>query len=651
MLVTMFHYQLSNSLKHGVRQPSLRNALVAAVIVTAIFSLRWLSCLPFSGISPALENVDTLGFMGRYLVFANEPFQFPLGTIHGLSFPFDSAHIARGAIPLFALFFKGAGRFYPPFLEFNYLVLAELMAVFCTAFFACRLLSLFSIRSFWVQLVGACFVALSPALLYRSSIYYGETFVVLGFPLILMTAYFCIRLFVSPEKWTYRLTLALMFPAIALVDLYLLFATFVLVGTAGTVMTISCLSVRRPETWKRLRVFFIACISGGALALISLWMIGNQTNLEAPSRRVVFDNREGTGWGYGGGFGGGFHVADVFAVLAANPTLYAESHLDPPMSLVNRLNVPLLNKRLQPGQYEGFSFVGSVPLLILLVGLGSWFLRGGRTFMNWPWRPALWKENAVQWLQEPLHLSILAVALGCACLYILSWGYILHVFGYRLNGVLTPSTILAFLYPKFMYARSLGRMAIAFSMLVSFLAMWVLYRRCMVAWLSDRARARLIPVLSVFVIAVHLVDVADYLQPPKRVFEGNEIAKTFSDADIQALKVATGSRVAVMLVPELLSSVLWNQIGFAIAYHTRIPISGATLGFGEKAFELQRYTGDIRSILNGEIQHILSAYGPVVIAAPRSQAGAIMAKSDVALTSIELKSQDVVLLLPEGNRP
>lgn len=649
--MTNFFSQASQLLRQRAQTLLARPSLITALIVAAIFSLRWSNCLPFSGFSPALDNVDTLGFMGRYFVFAQEPFQFPLGTIHGLSFPFDSAQISRGAIPLFALFFKAAGRIYQPFLEFNYLVLAEFMAVFGTAFFTCRLLSLFSLHSFWLQLVGACFVTLSPALLYRSSIYYGETFVVLNFPLILMMAYFCIRLFVSPEKWKYRLAFALMFPVIALVDLYLQFATFLLVGTAGLVLTACYLGAPRPATWERIRVLSVAGITGGVLALGSLWMIGNQNNLETPSRGAIFENRTGAGSGYGGGFGGGFHVADVFAVMAANPTLNSESHLVPPRSLVNRLNVPLLNKRLQPGQYEGFSFVGSVPLLILFIGLGAWLFKNFQESMSLRWRPGLWKERILEWVQEPLHLSILAIASGCVCLYILSWGYILHVFGYRLNDILTPSTILAFLYPKFMYARSLGRLAISFSMLVSFLALWVSYRLCMALRLSDIARARFIPVISALVIAAHLVDIGDYLQPPAHVFEGNEIAKTFSDEDIRILKSTTGSKVAVMLAPELLSSVTWNKIGFAIAYHTRIPISGATLGFGEKTIELHRYAEDIRSILNGEIQHILSSYGPVVIAAPRLQAGAIVAKSDVVLTAIELKSQDVVLLIPKGNRP
>ncbi len=63
---------------------------------------------------------------------------------------------------------------------------------------------------------------------------------------------------------------------------------------------------------------------------------------------------------------------------------------------------------------------------------------------------------------------------------------------------------------------------------------------------------------------------------------------------------------------------------------------------------MQRYAEDVRSISNGEIQKILSQYGSVTIAAPHLEAKMIMSKADVPLTSIELKSRDVVLLIPKG---
>lgn len=621
-----------------------------ALVATAIFSLRWLNCLPFSGYSPALNNVDTLGFVGRYLIFAQEPFRFPYGSIHGLSFPFESAHISRGAIPLFALAFKAAGRLYAPLLEFNYLVFAELLAVFCSAFLTCRLLELMRVRAFSALLLGACFVALSPALLFRSSNYYGETFVVLNFPLLLATAYLFVRLFVYPGSWKYRLAFGSVFPIMALVDLYLLFAAVVLVGVA--VLAIGTLAFAEPRntTTARIRTMVVNLLLGGALSLAILWLLGNQSNFEVPPRSAVFSDRDGTGWGYGGGFGGGFHVADVFSVIAANPTLVSEAHTNPPRSIVDRLDVPLLNARLQPGQYEGFAFIGSIPMLLLMLTIFGWIWRARNAFDTKGSTRRPLTEQIRNWFRETEILSLAAIGLGCFFLYVLSWGYIAHVFGHRLNNILTPSTILAFIYPKFMYARSLGRMAIAFSMLVSVAAL-VLFFRCVAAsWLAGKVRSRVLPVISVALAAVHIVDVADYLKQPEQVVRGNEIARTFSDEDILTLKQVASSKVAVMLVPELLHSVPWNQVGFSIAYHTRIPISGATLGFGERRSEISRYTEDISSIIDGNISDVLSRYGQVVLAAPRSYADDIVARSDVHLDRFELKSQDVVLLVPQGSR-
>lgn len=623
-------------------------AVIVAIVVTAVYSIRWSNCLPFSGYFPALDNVDRLSFVGRFLVFAREPFSFPLGTIHNLSFPFESAHIARGVVSIAALLFKAIGQIYRPMLEFDYFVLTEILAVFVTALITCRLLNLFAVRSLSIQILGACFVALSPALLYRSSSYYGETFVVLNFPLILLTAYFFLRLFVYPERWKYRISVATMFPVIALVDLYLLFGAFILLGTSVVILTGYYSIVRRADIPGRIFSISLSVLAGGALSIASLWAIGNQDNLEPPPRIAVFENRYGTDPGYGGGYGGGYHVADVFSIFIADPSTSSEANVGPPNSVFSRMNVPLLSRRMQSGQFEGFSFVGSVPTLILFAGLGVW-ISGLRRTTKPQWAIDIWRRSIFKWMEEPLHLAVVSFSLGCFCLYVLSWGYVLHVFGDRLNGLLTPSTILAFLYPKFMYARALGRLAIPFSMLASMLAVFIFYRLTSSRRYPVHKASRLVPALTAILVLVHLFDVSDYLRAPLNVVKGNEVAKVFSDEDITTLQSAAGSSAAVMLVPELMTDLLWNKIGYSIAYHVGRPISGSTLGFGEKSSQVKRYKDDVSSLLNGKIQALLSLYGPVVIAAPRSYAMNIQKNADVPLTLLELKSQDLVLLIPKGS--
>ena len=62
---------------------------------------------------PVINDWDQLAFFGRYLVFANESFNLPIGNIQGLSFPFNST-ITRGSIPLFAILFKLSSKIYAP---------------------------------------------------------------------------------------------------------------------------------------------------------------------------------------------------------------------------------------------------------------------------------------------------------------------------------------------------------------------------------------------------------------------------------------------------------------------------------------------------------------------------------------------------------
>ncbi len=621
-----------------------KSAVIIAVILTFIFSFRWRNCLPFSGFSPALDNIDRLGMIGRYLIYAREKFGFPLGVVHGLSFPFEAARMDRGPIFLFALFFKILGRIYPPFLQFDYLVLAELVGFFATAYFAVRLFQLFSIRNFWVLLLAATFVSLSPTLLFRSSEYYGYTFIVLNFPLLMMTAYSFIRLCLSPTQLKYRLFFVVVFAVMATIDLYLLFSATVMVGTAGLFLILhDKITHGGPEEKLRIRTLFFLFVAGLLSSLLTFWLIGNQNHFETPDRNLMYRGRDATTWGYGGGFGGGFHVADVFSVFTANPITTGSTA---PPSLIMRWNVPVLSEPLQPGQYEGFNFIGTVPLLLIFSFLAVLAFRWLRSPVPMGQKILAGKKRILDGLNQPLLLAVTAVGVGCFCLYSLSWGYILHVFGHRFNDVTTPSFILGYIYPKFMFSRSLGRLGFSFSMMVSLLAAAIAYRTIKTFFSSSAPRVFLGVLFCTFLFAIHLVDIADYLKPPSKVVQGNELAKVFSDEDIETLKKVTQSKVAVMLEPALLSDMPWNKIGLSIAYLSQIPVSGATMGFGENPSELQHYSDDLQSIKDGDVKKLLLAYGAVIIATNRHDSPDIMAKANVPLAKIELKSQDVVLLIP-----
>ena len=94
-------------------------ALLCAFLVTSIFSLRYINCLPFSGYMPIIPDHEILGYYGRYLIYARESFSFPIGLIKNLCFPFHAANMARGPIPLFAILFKLLSKIHAPFSEFH----------------------------------------------------------------------------------------------------------------------------------------------------------------------------------------------------------------------------------------------------------------------------------------------------------------------------------------------------------------------------------------------------------------------------------------------------------------------------------------------------------------------------------------------------
>jgi len=615
------------------------NAIIAAFVVTVIFSLRWSNSLPFSGYAPALDDIDTLGFMGRYLVFAREPFEFPFGTIKGLSFPFESAHISRGAVPLFALLFKALGQAYSPFLSFNYFVFAELVGVFITGYFACRLLSIISVKGLWPSIVVAVFVALSPGMLYRSSEFYNETFVFLNFPFILMFAYAYIRLFQHPEQLRYRILLPLTFILVALVDIYLSSMACILFVTALFISIAYAYINDRRDFFANIRVVFVAGLLGFVVILSTFALLGNQSNFETPKRTQLFEFRTVEGQVYGGGLGGGYHVADLFSVFLSR------AHEKAPDTLASYLGVDFIDRQLQPGQYEGYAYIGFIPTILILAWLLKIALSQIRKLQtrtsNISTQPiTLWKPQSV---------ALAAVATGALALYIISWGYLPHVLGVRLNNILGPSALIAFIEPDFMYARALGRFAIAFTLLLTLFAGWFVCTKFLEPLREKASGAVLMTAVSIAIIAFSLIDIARFLAPPEQSVQGNEIRDILSKQDAETLKQVVAGKNAIMLVPQLLDNLPWNRVGFSLAYNGGIPISGATLGFAESPAQLRHYERDVSLILEGSISEILRKYGPVAIAAPSDYADTILAASDTALTVVKLQSQDVTILLPKGN--
>lgn len=169
--------------------------LFCSLFVTILFSLRWRSCLPLSGHMPVFNDWDNLGIFGRYLVYAKESFHFPVGLIENLGFPFSNTNLAKASLPIFAFMFKLLSRVYEPFSEFYYIVSVELVGMFLTGLFTCLLLRSLGVTNFYIKFMGTVLIALSHPVLFRSSEYYGITYVFLNSAMYMAFFYLMVNLY------------------------------------------------------------------------------------------------------------------------------------------------------------------------------------------------------------------------------------------------------------------------------------------------------------------------------------------------------------------------------------------------------------------------------------------------------------------------
>lgn len=627
-------------------------AVGCAILVAAVFSWRWFNCLPFSGYMPSGANHEWIGFYGRYLIFAQESIDYPLGIIKGLSFPYvDVANILRGPIPLFAIPIKILSKIYPPSAEFYYFILVELLSVFFSALFAWGLAREFNVRSFWTKLLAASLCGLLVSMLYRSSIYFGNTVLVMHTPLYLGCAYFYVRLY-KYREWKSGLLLVCMFLCASLIDYYIFTGMAIGIACCMAIHLLEML-LRRDE---RKRIFrqtipVIVAFMVGVLASIMIQgSLGNTRNLDKVDKSLIMANRYTNAWGYGGGYGGGFHVADVLSIII--PPVDGENntpspnHLGPTAYLAH-LGFPVTTADLQDGQYEGFAYAGTIPIVlwvaVFIVGMIA-FLKPHRMILTRLRLQMIAKFRSTR----DNDLLVRALGISCVALYFISWGYIIHIGGHRIYNILTPSFIMTSLVPQFMYSRSLGRYALPLSIFVILTAVTLFERHVGVHLYGAGRRGRIaFMILVLSLVAAHVYEVSGYLRQAE-VTKGNEIANTFSDADATTIKETVRGKVAIMIVPAFVGNMKWTKISYSLAFHGKIPISGATIGPpGESAKDLLQYARDVDDISAGKLREIVKRYGNICVACPYDVAKKIIANSDLPLKAHRLISRDCVILTLE----
>ncbi len=620
---------------------------IISVIVTAVFAFRWRTCLPFSGNMPSIvENTDQLDIWARYVIWAREPFMWPISIVNGLNYPFYDASIARGPLPFFAIIFKVLSKINGVFADFYYFPLVEMIFVFFSAYFTCLLLNSLKSGDYLLKMAGAVMMGLSFPLLYRSSNYYGVTYFVSYIPFYMGFAYFYLRLFTNTDRKSLFIFIIFMAILTSIFEHYVLFGVYFLLGLCTLFCLLNCIYNNNVQNILRLKYSAAALALGFIATLSVVYILGNQGDIDYNVIRWVSPlvGRFGNAWGYGGGFGGGFHVADVL-------TLFIPPQYEPllpghkwggPTAILAKIGFPLTTNSLQDGQYEGFSYLGTTAILlacILAIAGIILFVKKRNRYL----KIKFIHDSSLIMKNELISYSLM-MGLSSLLLFVLSWGYIIHVGGVRINEIATPSLIIAMLWPKFMFVRTMGRLAIPFMLFVT-IAVVVLFGRLLKKVTLKTPKAELIySIVIMVVIGFHTYEIKGYLEPPQIVVHGNPLACEFADSDVLIIKKVTASKKAIMAVPTIRENPQWLQICYSLAYFTKIPINGFYSGLGVNEAHIKQNALDTTEIISGKIKNIKEMYGDVVIAAPPHVADQIMRLADIPLKCYKLKHKGVVIL-------
>lgn len=632
----------------NIKRNELYSGLISA-FVTVIFSMRWKTCLPFSGYMPSLlQNTDQLDVWTRYVIWAREPFQWPISVIHGLNYPFYDASISRGPIPLFAIIFKALSKVSEIFQELYYFPLVEMVFVFLSAYFACKILESYKISHPMLKLAGAVLMGLSFPLLYRSSNYYGVTYFVSYVPLYLGFAYFYKRLYENRDNRSLYIFLLFVIALTMVFEHYVLFGIYFLllvcVGCCAANYFYSDTRINKGRMAYSAKALLLSMMA----TLSVVYILGKQGDIDISTVNAVSPlvGRFSTGWGYGGGFGGGFHVADVLSLVI--PPRYQAGIPDykwcGPDAILTKIGFPITTNDLQDGQYEGFSYLGTATIMIIciltIVGILRMIIGKGRCkTIN-----SFLKESSFV-LRNDIFTYSMMMGVSTFLLFILSWGYIIHLGGVRFNEIPTPSLVLAEIWPKFMFVRTMGRLAIPFMLFVTiaaFLAFGLLLNR--MTSRKEKTGEYILAIVAFMVITIHVYEIQGYLEPPKSVIYGNELAREFSEKDMTLIRCITEKKEAIIAVPAIRSDDRWLKICYSLKYVTKIPISGFYSGLAVNQEHVRQNAMDIGNIMSGKLKEVTSKYGNIVIVAPPGIADKVEKISDTPLKRYNLEHKGIAIL-------
>ena len=575
---------------------------VCASIVTAFFAIRFWDCLPFSG-STRLLNVESLGEYGAYLIYADEPFTFPLGKIARMTFPFLDANIgSTGSIALFAIVFKFLGKVSSLFKDFYYFTLLDLVAVFLTAFNAALILKEFRVTKFGYILLGSFLTALSFPIIIRSE--WHQPFCVLGFPIYLAWGLIMLKIMRRPSVKA-GAALLLLLSVTTLVDNYT-FVGLILMTLVFLVLEVFALLIQGADR-TRLHRFGVAGFSflvGIAASVSVLYVLGMYPLPEIPLNISSFDF----------GMGGGYHVADL---LAPFMTPKEGTSSFPAGSILSGIGFPFTTAIQDVGQYEGFSYIGTVPVallcLIFVSALALHLSPAGRAKVGA--KILRVRSFSYYYRRIPDALMIGVCAFSC---FIFSLGYVLYVAGRRIESIpLMPAGMMAEMWHPLFNIRAPGRLAVPFMLFLVLLSCVLVSRS--IDWLKCHPRfaqsSNLLTLLPFILILVHLFDVLPLLRPVQAA-GSDQIKSIFTTEERNQIRATVTDKTALLIAPSIWTGDdEWDAVVYGLGYAAGVPVNTYYVA---RQIPLHFYASkdDISSILQGRIHSIFEKYGNVAIAVP-----------------------------------
>lgn len=315
LLISVFFLFFEKAILQDKHYTSI--GLIISSGLGAVFFINVLSpkVLDTSAINWLLKRGDPAQHFLGWHFFRNDPWSFPPAVINSLNTPIGTTVTYTDSIPLLAFIFKVFNIFLPD--TFQYLGLWILICYILQGFFSLLLMRKLT-RNISLQILGTMFFIMSPIMLWRA---YGHE-ALMGHWIILASLY----LHRSPYnhlKWLLLLFISLLVHPYLFIMCFLIFVVKVLEMLVSKDLN--------------LRMTFLYLFTAGSLIIITLWLIG-----------YFYIGSSGTADGFG--------VYSMNLNSLFNPQGWSHYFLKDQLTAT-------------PGQYEGFNYLGSGVILLLICSM------------------------------------------------------------------------------------------------------------------------------------------------------------------------------------------------------------------------------------------------------------------------------------------